>query len=421
MAEVTEVVITGIGVVSPIGMGQDAFWNSLMQGRGGVAPFSFAEGTNMPVRFGGEVRDFDGKQFVQPRKSLKVMCREIQTGYSAAILALQDAGVQPGAVDADRFGVVLGSEMFHCDVQEMADAYLKCVVSGQLHRELWGESAMTDLYPLWMLKYLPNMVACHLAIRQDARGPNNTITMDEVSSLLAVIESVCVIQRGAADVMIAGGSGTRVNVTRILYRGDRDWSHRNAEPARASRPFDASRDGIVPGEGAGALILESRAHAEARGARILAKILGFGRSFEPALSDAPRTGDGVRRSIRMALQNAGLTPQDLGHVNAHGASSVARDRMEAHAIRDCVGAVPVTALKSYFGDLGAGSGAVELAGSVLAVSTGTVPATLNYEVPDPECPVNVIHGAPLRTDKNTALVLNHASTGQTAAVVIAAP
>ncbi len=300
MADSVEVVITGVGVVSPIGIGKDAYWKSMLAGRSGVGPLTLPPGSDLPVRFGGEVKDFDGKHFVKPRKSLKVMCREIQIGYAAAVLALHDAGVSAGKVDPDRFGVVLGSEMFYCDLEELADAYRKCVFDGQLHPEMWGAGAMSDLYPLWMLKYLPNMVACHIAITEDARGPNNTITLDEVSSLLALVESVCYIQRGAADVMVAGGQGSRINLTRILYRGDVYWSHRNEEPHRACRPFDAHRDGGVIGEGAGAFILESRRHAEARGANILARVLGFGRSFDhaPVITAPESTACGGRSRER---------------------------------------------------------------------------------------------------------------------------
>jgi len=421
MTESAEVVITGIGVVSPIGIGTDAYWKSLLEGRSGIGPLSVAAGTDLPVRFGGAIKDFDGKQFVKPRKSLKVMCREVQTGYAAAMLALQDAGWSAGKVEPERFGVVLGSEMFYCDLDELADAYRKCVVDGQLRPDLWGAGAMSDLYPLWMLKYLPNMVACHIAITEDARGPNNTITLDEVSSLLAVIESVCYIQRGAADVMIAGGQGTRINLARILYRGDVYWSHRNEDPQRACRPFDAQRDGGVIGEGAGAFVLETRQHAEARGAKILARVLGFGRSFDRAPRPHFAGVDGIRRAIEEALAAARLKPADIGHVNAHGSSMVDGDRYEAQAIQSCLDDVPVTAPKSYFGCLGAGTGAVEMAASVLAIDTGLVPPTLNYESPDPACPVNVIHGTPLTTDKRTALVLNQSETGQTAAVVLGPP
>lgn len=421
MTDLADVVITGVGVVSPIGIGKDAYWQSMQDGRSGVGPLQVAQDTDLPVKFGGEVRDFDGKQFVKPRKSLKVMCREIQLGYAAGVLALQDARIGAGQVAPDRFGVVLGSEMFYCDLDELADAYRKCVVDGHLRADLWGAGAMSDMYPLWMLKYLPNMTACHLAITEDARGPNNTITLDEVSSLLALIESVCYIQRGAADVMIAGGQGTRINLTRIMYRGDIYWSHRNDEPHRASRPFDAQRDGMVIGEGAGAFILESRRHAVARGATILATVRGFGRSFDDPRGRWTTTPAGFQRAIDGALASAGLEPAAIGHINAHASGSIAGDRAEAEAIHSRFDRTPVTAPKSYFGCLGAGTGAVEMAASVLAIAHGSIPATLNYEHPDPTCPVNVVHGAPLPTDNRTALILNQAETGQTAALILGPP
>jgi 3-oxoacyl-[acyl-carrier-protein] synthase II len=368
------------------------------------------------VRFGAEVKDFDGKQFVKPRKSMKVMCREIQIGYSAAMLAVEDAGLQPGDVEPDRYGIIFGSEMLYCELDEMAAAYRKCVVDGELRPDRWGASAMSDVYPLWMLKYLPNMVGCHVAITLDARGPNNTITMDEASGLLAVIESATVIERGWADVMLAGGTGTRTNLTRMLYRGDLEWSHRNDDPPGACRPFDADRDGTVIGEGAGVFVLESRRHAEARRANIVARVLGLGRGF-----DVGRQGDGLCQAIRRALRDAKLEPADIGHVNAHGSGMVERDRIEARALHDCLGDRPVTALKSYFGTLGAGTGTVEMAGSVLALSAGQVPVTLNYRRPDPLCPVQVIADQPLRLDNKVALAVNLSETGQTAAVVLAAP
>jgi 3-oxoacyl-[acyl-carrier-protein] synthase II len=419
MSQNCEVVITGVGMVSPIGIGRQAYWQSLLAGRSGIGPLAHAEATAFPVKFGGEVKDFDAKQYVKPRKALKVMCREIQMGYSAAAMAVEDAGLGPGSVDPDRYGVVLGSEMFYCELDELADAYRKCIVDGELRSELWAQGAMTDLYPLWMLKYLPNMTACHLAIALDARGPNNTVTLDEVSSLLALIEAVTVIQRGWADVMITGGSGTRANLTRMLYRGDCRWSHRYDNPQAACRPFDADRDGGVVGEGAGALILERREFAEARGAKILARVLGFGRSYECDRQAQASSRRAQCNAIRGALRSAALSPADIGHVNAHGASTIEQDRLEAAAIRECLGDVPVTAPRSYFGCLASASGVVEIGASVLAVAEGLVPATLNFERPDPECPVNVVHGRPLPIDNRVAMALNHSELGQTAAVIIA--
>ncbi len=421
MADCCEVVITGVGVVSPIGIGREAFWDSLLAGRSGIRPLSFGQGTELPVQFGGEVPDFEGKKYVKPRKSIKLMSREIQIGYAATMMAMEDAQLNRGDVDPDRLGGVLGAEMFNCELDELAAAYRKCVVDGEIRAELWGEGAMSDLYPLWMLKYLPNMVACHAAIALDARGPNNTITLDEVSGLLSLIEAVCTIQRGMADVMFAGGTGTRVDLTRMLYRGDRQWSHRSDDPAAACRPFDARRDGGVVGEGAAAFVLERRDFAEARGAKILARVRGFGRTFQTITAMGEPIPHAITRSIDGALQSSGLDARELGHVNAHGASMIEQDRAEAQAIRQCLGDVPVTAPKSYFGCLGAASSAVEMAVSVLATEQGVVPPTLNYEHPDPDCPIQVIRDQPLSPANPASIILSQAEMGQAAAVVIDKP
>lgn len=378
------------------------------------------QGTDLPVQFGGKVKDFDGKQYVKPRKSIKVMCREIQIGYTAATLALDEAGIAKGTVDPDRIGVVFGSEMLNCDLVELSAGYRKCVVDGEIHADLWGASAMSDLYPLWMLKYLPNMTACHVAIAVDARGPNNSITLDEASSLLALIEAASVIERGHTDVMVAGGCGTRAEIGRLMYRGDQLFSHRSDDPEAASRPFDLNRDGGVVGEGAGAFVLESREHAEARGAKILARIVGWGRGFEACPDQLPGKGDNIRASIASSLETTGLKAADIGHVNAHGSSQVVRDRIEAQAIADCLGDVPVTAPKSFFGCLAAGTGAVEMAASVMGIEKGAVPFTLNYETPDPDCPINVIHGQSMPITNPTAMILSHADMGQAVSVIITA-
>jgi len=270
-----------------------------------------------------------------------------------------------------------------------------------------------------MLMYLPNMIACHVAIANDARGHNNTISVGDASSLLAISEAARVIERGLADAVIAGGAGTRLNITPLMYRGTARLSHRIDDPQRASRPFDAQRDGMVNGEGAAAFVLETRAHAEARGAKIQARVLGFGETYCPPQSSEEMRTAAIERSIRSALRQADLAPDDLGHVNAHGAATRDEDRYEAAAIRAALGDIPVTAPKSFFGNLGSGSGAVELAASVLGFAYDKVPVTLNYEQPDPECPIHVVHGRPLRGAARTAIALNQSWTGQVAALVIA--
>jgi 3-oxoacyl-[acyl-carrier-protein] synthase II len=414
-----EVVITGLGIVSPIGIGREPFWRSLVEGRSGVAELASFDNSTLPMRAAAEVRDFDAKQYVRPRKSLKVMSRDIQLGFAAADMAFADAGLTPQSVLPERMGVVFGAEMMYCDLDEVADAYRKCSADGEFHFDRWGTQALGNMYPLWMLKYLPNMPACHIAIALDARGPNNSITLGEVSSLLAMAEAMRVIERGSADVIIAGGTSSRVNPTSYVFRGADLLSRSTDEPTRVMRPFDAGRTGTLNGEGAAALVLERRDHAEARGATILGRLLGYGSTFEPRTAEGLR-GTAVRGAIRVALRDAGLKPEQIGHFNANGMSTVPMDRLEAGAIRDVLGDVPVTAPKSFFGNVGAGTGAVEAMVSVLALHEGRVPATLNYEQPDPECPVNVIAGAPQLVAQPTALLLNIASTGQAAAVVLAA-
>lgn len=421
MTDPRDIVITGTGVVSPIGIGKEDYWQSLEQGVSGVRTLENFDASAFPAPFGGELVDFDPKRYVTPRKSLKVMSREVQTGFAAARLAIDDARLESTGVDPDRFGVIYGAEMFYCDLEEIAACYRPCLRDHEFRMSEWGTVGMNKLYPLWMLMYLPNMVACHVGIANDARGPNNTITCGDASSLLAVIEAVQVLRRDAADLMVVGGTGSRINATPLVFRGDGCLSHRVDDPAAASRPFDADRDGAVNGEGAGAFVLETRAHATARGAPIQAEILGVGQSFEVPTAKNVGAGPGLQRAILGALRQANLQPQDVGHVNAHGLSTIHDDRREAAAIRSTLAEVPVTAPKSLFGNLGAGGAVVEMAASVLALQTGQVPFTRNYETPDPTCELNIVRGEPLTGTPRTAMILSYSTTGQTAALLIGEP
>jgi 3-oxoacyl-[acyl-carrier-protein] synthase II len=419
------VVVTGLGVVSPIGIGREAFWASLQNRTSGVRPIAAFDTSALSIHIGGEVRDFDAKQYVRPRKSLKVMSREIQFAFTAADLAMTDAGlVAVGAManpcDPDRLGVVFGSDMIYCEIDEVIEAFRTCLPDGRFDFSRWGPQAMPQIYPLWLLKYLPNMPACHVAIANDARGPCNALTLGDASSLSAVAEGFRLIERGAADCVIVGGTGYRLHPTCLTFRTNQWYSTWQGAPDQASRPFDKARSGQVPGEGAGALILESEAHALARGAKVLARVVSAVSRCEPVHNERPPKGIAIRASITAALDEAQIRPADVGYVSAHGYGTVPHDRAEAQAIREVLGDVPVTALKSYFGNLGAGSGAVEMVATVLALGEGRVLATLNYETPDPECPLNIVsNGAPARG--STALVLSQATTGQALAVVLAAP
>jgi 3-oxoacyl-[acyl-carrier-protein] synthase II len=421
MSSVPEVVVTGLGVVSPIGIGISAFWNSLASQTSGIRRLSQFDTSGIGIDGGAEVLNFDAKDFVKPRKSLKVMSRDIQLGVVAASLAVEGSGVTPESVPPERLGVVFGADMMHCELEDISNAYRRCMVDGRFDFRLWGKAAMEEIYPLWMLKYLPNMPACHIAIAHDARGPNNSHSLGECSSLMAIGEAVRVIERGDADVMIGGGTGTRIHPVIWVRSALQNVTRRRDPPDRLSRPFDASRDGLVNGEGAAALVLERRDYAQARGVKIWGRVVGYGSSHEPRKAGQSLEGTGTRRAIVAALRSAGLASDAIGHVNAHGLSTVEDDRAEAQAIRAELGDVPVTAPKSYFGNLAAGTGAVEAVVSFLALNNGQVPATLNYDRPDPACPVNVVAGRPLTGAKATAMLLNQSPMGQSVALIIAAP
>jgi 3-oxoacyl-[acyl-carrier-protein] synthase II len=259
------------------------------------------------------------------------------------------------------------------------------------------------------------MLACHVSILHNAQGPNNSITESDVASLLALGEAYRVLGRDAADFFLVGGAESKINplsmARQCLFE---PLSRRNDDPGHACRPFDRRRDGLVVGEGAGVLVLEELSHAQARGARIYAEVAGFGASF-----DRGRTGAGLARAARTALAEAGIGPGDLDHVNAHGLSTVEADAMEARGLSEALGGVrvPVLAAKSYFGNLGAGGGTTELAASLLALHHALVPPTLNYEEPDPACPVAVLAGEGRPAEKPYVLKVGFTPMGQCAAVV----
>ena len=418
MKTARDVVVTGLGVVSPIGIGRDAFWQSLQAGTSGVRLISGCDARHLRVRIGGELHDFEPKLYVKPRKSLKVMSHEMQMGVASATLAMEDADLNVDDVDPARFGVVYGSEMLYGDVQELQALYSACTEKGEFQFDRFGDQFPNQIFPLWMLKYLPNMTASHIGIAHGARGPNNSIVLSEVSSLLAIIEATTTISRDAADIMLAGGAGSRLAITPRMYRGDVNLSQRNSNPTAASRPFDADRDGMVNGEGAGSLVLESRAHATARGATIIGTIAGFASTHCGRDTGVMGQQAAVERSLCQALANATLATGDVGHVDAHGLSTREQDMVEAQAIRRVCGDVPVTAMKSYFGNLGAGGGTVELAASLLGIEAGSILPTLNYENPAADCPVHVVVDHVVAGTNHSFVKLNQSTTGQAVAVVI---
>lgn len=411
-----EVVITGVGVVSSIGIGIESFWDSLISGTSGVSVRDpFAE-SNTPFRIAAPVRGFDAKQFVKPRKAIKIMCAPIQFGCAAAAMAIDHAGINRDSLDSDRVGTVFGTETFFADPAEVADVFRKCTVDKDYQHDRWGEFAVREIQPLWMLKYLPNMAASHISIALDARGPSNSICQGEVSGLLALIEAADLIRRNAVDVVLAGGTGSQMALTAMLCRGAGQLTKQVADPERASRPFDGSRDGMVVGEGAGALVLESAEHAKARGATPLATVAGWSRSYRNASSDEFETAIGD--NYRAALRHAELSPESVDLINANASGSVQGDRDEAVAINRVFGVdTPVVAHKSNFGNVGPGTSTIELIGGVLSKQFGVCPATINCENLDPDFQINVqSETTPLKSD--IIFKSSFSSTGQIASVVL---
>jgi len=413
-----EVVLTGFGIVSPIGIGKESCWNSLVEQRSGADWVQSFDATTARCRIAAEICDFEPKQYIRPRKSMKVMSRDIQLAFAAAEMAMDDAGLTPEQGDPERKGVIFGSDLIYTEVESVSDGYRSCLREGNFDYALWGTEALANMTPLWLLKYLPNMPACHIGIAQDARGANNSITVGDTSSLQAVIEAAHAIQRNQLDVAITGGTGSPINPTVYDFRGRGRFTQNETDPTKACRPFDRDRDGTFHGEGAAAFILESREHAESRGADILATVGGGCSRFAPE-STSDR-GVAIRNSIEGALEEAGLRAEEIDHANAHGIALREEDQVEAQAIHSLLGDVPVIAPKSYFGNIGAGGGAVEMAVSLLALQEGMLPVSLNYENPDPLCPVNVVSRDPRPTEKDGVLLLNQGRDGQAVAVVLRA-
>lgn len=280
----------------------------------------------------------------------------------------------------------------------------------------WGEKGLPNISPLWMLKYLPNMLACHVSILHNAQGPNNSITEGDVAGLLALGEAYRIIRRNQADFFLVGGADCKLNPLSMVRQNlFGHLSRRNDAPEKACRPFDKQRDGIVIGEGSGVLVVEELEHARRRGASIYAEVTGIGCSFSPGTKRM-----GLARAVRAAMQQAGIGSGDLDHVNAHGLGSPQVDADEASSLIDVFGSssppVPVWAGKGYFGNVGAGSGTIELAASLLALKHGTMPATLNCDEPDVGSPLAVIR-TPQPVTKPNVLKVGFTDLGQCAAVV----
>jgi len=424
------VVITGLGLVTPLGDSPDRVWTSLSEGHGMVRSLEAFRVAGLPNDAGAEIRDFDlMKSYALPkyrtalRKSRKYMARDIQLAVAAAQLAVADAGLVDGGVDPARIGIDLGAGLISTELDELAPAIGQASQGGRpFDFQVWGRESIGMIEPIWLLKYLPNMLACHISILIDCQGPSNTITEADASSNLAIAEAARIIARGRVDVMIAGGADSKIHPLSVVRMALLDnMSRWKGEPSQSCRPFDRRRDGWVPGEGAGIVILEERDHAQSRGARILGEVLGGGSGCDamPAGGLDPE-GGGTHVAVTAALEEAGLGPSEIGHVNAHGSATRVSDLAEARAFQRIFGprGVPVTALKGYMGNLVSGCGAVELICSLIAVNRGRIPAILNCDQPDPEIELDLVLKLPRPTRNPSFVNTNLTPNGQAAALVI---
>ena len=348
------------------------------------------------------------------------MSREVQIAYAAAHLAWEDAGLTDASLQPDRIGVVYGSEIMQSDKDEIITAVRLCSTGPRMDASRWGEVFPRSIAPLWMLRNLPNMPPCHIAIAINARGPNNTIAMEEVSGLLAVGEAVSVIQRGDADLMVVGAMGARTSPARMLYRHPGLYLESPLAQTNGQahcRPFDLHRQGIVPAEAAVVLILERRRHAAARQARILGRVAAAAsRCGRP---DQPQAGSSqaIATAAAAAMAAADITAADLACVSPQGYSQEQLDRTEAQAIERVAATVPVTAFSSYFGTAGAASSLLQLAAGILATNSGQVLPTLGFTQPDPNCPVTICQHRQA-SSQHHLLQLSFTFPGQAAAVVV---
>ncbi len=432
-SELRQVVITGMGLVSPVGNTPEAFWNSLCERRSGVGPLTSVASDAFPVSFAAEAGEFRGhiddfgplgkEQKKAIRKGLKVMCRECQMGVAVAQKALGHAELAPGDFEPERTGVAFGSDYMLTLAEEFTEGVLHCLSDeGEFDFHRWPVDGMPKMSPLWLLKYLPNMPASHVAIYNDLRGPNNSLTLREAVSNVALGEAYQAIARDRADVMIAGATGTRLHPMKMIHViQNEELADDDGPSEKACRPFDLRRTGMVVGEGAGAVVLEERGRAEQRGAEIYGEVLGTASSASVGPKLLARRGDALATALSSVLRITGMSPESLGHVQAHGLSTRSCDPDEAQAIDRILGAraiaIPVTAAKSYFGNLGAGSGMVELIAGILSIRHGQLFPVLNYETPDPACPIAVAVDAQAGS---SFVNLNVTPQGQASAAIVRA-
>jgi 3-oxoacyl-[acyl-carrier-protein] synthase II len=397
------VVVTGLGALTPLGNSADEFWTGLTQARSGIGPITKfdahqqdADGNyRFATRIAGEVRHFDPLKFVD-KKEARRLDPYLQYALACSVMAVEDAGLDPGRVDAARFGVIIGSGIG--GIQTLLDGQ-------ETVRDKGPERVSPFLIPMLII----NMASGLVSMRFGARGPNSAVVTACATGNHAIGDAFKLIERGAADVMIAGGAeAIIVPLTIAGFCAMKAMSTRNDEPTRASRPFDADRDGFVPSEGGGVVVLEALEHARRRDARIYAEIVGYGMSADAHHMTAPDPeGEGARQAMAAALRDADLPAESVGYINAHGTSTPYNDRFETLAIKRLFGEharrLAVSSTKSMTGHLLGAAGGVEAIATVLAIHHGVLPPTINYETPDPDCDLDYVPNQARKQEVEVAL------------------
>ena len=432
MSTKRRVVITGLGSVSCLGMDVDSMWSSLLEGKCGIDRIKAFNHDKFPCKLAGEVAEFKINQHVPKsyRKAVKLMSRDIELAILAANEAIADAGLITKAtdeaninIDPERTAINIGAGLISCDLEEIAPAVAMSATDGKFDLKKWGNVGLNNLTPIWLLKYLPNMLACHIGIIHDVRGPSNTITCGEAGGYLAIGETAQVIMRGDADIAIGGGCEAKVNPIVMLRQMLLKRTTTSEEAQTACRPFDVNAAGSVFGEGAGIVVLEELEHAKKRGAKIYAELVGFGESnsLSTKYEQLEHDGKGVQIAIEKALDEAMISGGELDLIIPNGLGIPVDDLAESTAIanvlQDAVDGVPVWPTKSQISATGAASGGIDLITAVKAMNDGKIGAAKNCDNKAPGCKLN-INNELLETEISHALCCGYTFGGQTAALVV---
>jgi 3-oxoacyl-[acyl-carrier-protein] synthase II len=429
-----DVVITGFGSVSPLGLNCQQLWEGLSSGKCGIAPITAFDPAGFTCKIAGQVGQFRIQDHVPKsvRKSTKLMSRDIELSVIAANEALVTSGLITKGIDAEkvnvdptRVSINLGAGIISCDLIEISPAVAASVADGKFDIKKWGKDGLELVTPLWLLKYLPNMLACHVGIIHDIQGPSNTITCTEAGAQLAIGESAQLIARGDSDIALAGGAEAKVNplifMRQCLLKRTADVY--NDTPEKACRPFDADAKGSIFGEGAGIIVLEEKENANKRGANIYAEIAGIGIStnLNKQYSQLESDGKGLQIAIEKAIEDAEIKPSDIDLIIPHGTGILADDIAESRAIEAAVGSeigrIPVWPINSMVSNTGAASGAIDIIAAILCMKNGIIPPAVNCEKKADGCKLNIVKET-IKTKIRYALCCSYSYGGQTTAIVL---